>query len=174
MPQSLASLTILLEAEGLLERGTQGRKVTYTPSPTAAATAFPRRRRARATTGEPSRRAHARPARRPAARPGGPARPAGRDRAGVAVSQRRGWAPSSPPRWSGSGAVSLADGGRTCRRRLYSRPAETPTRAAARTLAYDDGAPFQPASHSERRRASYIRRCSRNTSNADPSSVPGL
>ncbi|MFI1705002.1 MarR family winged helix-turn-helix transcriptional regulator [Streptomyces griseoruber] len=29
-PQSLGSITTLLESEGLLERGTQGRKVTYT------------------------------------------------------------------------------------------------------------------------------------------------
>lgn len=29
-PQSLGSITTLLESEGLLERGTRGRKVTYT------------------------------------------------------------------------------------------------------------------------------------------------
>jgi len=37
MPHSVASLTILLESEGLLERSAQGRQVAYTGTTAAAA-----------------------------------------------------------------------------------------------------------------------------------------
>src|SRR5215217_6385176 len=62
----------------------------------------------------------------------------------------------------------------TAKRQGANRQGGTPTtRAAAPPPAAYDARPFRPASHSERRRTSYIRRCSRNTSNADPSSEPG-
>jgi len=86
---------------------------------------------------------------------------------------------TSPPKLKSSGCAHAhskraINQAHTANRQATNHPAETPTtRAAARTLAYDDGAPFQPASHSERRRASYRRCFSRNTSKADPSSEPG-
>src|SRR5215217_885029 len=62
----------------------------------------------------------------------------------------------------------------TAKRQGANRQGGTPTtRAAAPPPAAYDARPFRPASHSERRRASYRRRFSRNTSNADPSSEPG-